>query len=265
MYTSHSSPLKVAEASDHNDIISALTIPFGNINGVSSINSSDAIIPLSAPLVGGGIHPCSATSSNLTYHPSPSWLDGGKTAGFAGIWDGEKLLRPGVIPIGLQIGAGDIAVKLGGFIGCGVVVGWREFDTRISLLDSIEDRSCIVWSGLGCSLNEIICFNMSYKRPAICHRFSPSMRILKQIWTFAISFTAFCNKPDFRPPQRLRTMIRPDVKAELMIIGVIIRPLVKATSNKWIQLRAAFVQIASDTNDRSDFFVRNGLWTWIWM
>ena len=81
------------------------------------------------------------------------------------IWDDEKLLRPGVILIGLQVGAGGMAVKLGGFIGCGVVVGCCEFGTRgLSLLDFIEHRSCIVWSGLGCSLNEIICFNMSLEK-----------------------------------------------------------------------------------------------------
>ena len=77
MYASHSSPLKrdchpghiddangtkslylkVAEASDHNDNISALTIPFGYINGVSSINSSGPIISYSEPLVGGGTQP----------------------------------------------------------------------------------------------------------------------------------------------------------------------------------------------------------------
>ena len=98
--------LKVAGASDHNDSISALTISFGYINGLSSINSSGPIISYSEPLVGGGTQPCNATSSNLTYrdHAPPSWLEGGTgCAGRASIWDGERLLKPGVVPIGFRV------------------------------------------------------------------------------------------------------------------------------------------------------------------
>ena len=94
--------LKVAEASDHNDSISALTTSFGHINGLSSIDSSGPIITYSEPLVVGGTQPCNATSLNLTYrdHAPPSWLEGGTgCAGRASIWDGERLLKPGVVSI----------------------------------------------------------------------------------------------------------------------------------------------------------------------